>query len=274
MRTTAKRVVAVALALLGLVLGAGGAWFATQLGSTGTATFTTQPPDTRAVVLTPSMLGRVDATVKVSASAAEGDVWIGVARPSDAQAALADGAHREAIGVEVSGWVLTTATRGSGELSAMSRGDVWHEQVTGPGTQSLSLEQANAPETVVISAGDGTIKQVTVAYTRKAWFVQSVVAAIIGLFLMLAGALLWRLRLGGADDAAADESPVPVPSAVEMAPTPTRRSSPLSKVPWPGRQASAADPDDLDDLDDDYTVPRRDLGDPQAADEAKKEEQA
>ena len=83
MRTIAKRVVAVALAVIGLVLGAGGVWFATQLGTTGTATFQTRPPDTGAVVLTPSMLGRVDATVTISAAAADdSEVWIGVARPS------------------------------------------------------------------------------------------------------------------------------------------------------------------------------------------------
>ncbi len=274
MRTTAKRVVAVALAVIGLVLGAGGVWFATQLGTTGTATFQTRPPATNAVVLTPSMLGRVDATVTVSASAADdAEVWIGVARPSDAQAALADGRHREAIGVELSGWVLTTTTRGSADLAAISRGDVWHEQVTGTGAQSLSLDQANAPETVVITAGEGSIEQVSVSYTRKAWFVQSVLAAIVGAFLVIAGALLWRLRLGGTPRGDDPATPVPVPAPYEMAPTPARRSSPLSKVPWPGR-ASATGELESPASDARPDSPHPDSARPPAADQAPTEDKA
>ncbi len=286
MRTIAKRVVAVALAVIGLVLGAGGVWFATQLGTTGTATFQTRPPDTGAVVLTPSMLGRVDATVTISAAAADdSEVWIGVARPSDAQAAIADGRHREATGVELSGWALTTTTRGSADLAAISRGDVWHEQVTGAGTQSLNLDQANAPETVVISAAEGNIEQVSVSYTRKAWFVQSVLAAIVGGFLVIAGVLLWRLRLGDSPQGAGPATPVPVPAPYEMAPAPARRSSPLSKVPWPGRPAAAGAVESPDVASDtrlgrahtDSGLPDSDLPDsarPTAADQAPTEDKA
>ncbi|HOT57147.1 MAG TPA: hypothetical protein PL014_08395, partial [Ornithinibacter sp.] len=72
MTTIVKSVVGALLAVLGLVLTVIGAWFATQLGSSGTAQFTARPATTDPVIIRPSVLNRVESDVVVTATPAEG----------------------------------------------------------------------------------------------------------------------------------------------------------------------------------------------------------
>ena len=72
MTTTLKRAAAVLSAVLGLTLTIGGLWLATRVGTSSTATFTGKPQSAGAVLLTPQVLNRLDADVRITATAQGG----------------------------------------------------------------------------------------------------------------------------------------------------------------------------------------------------------
>ncbi|QKE84116.1 hypothetical protein [Arthrobacter sp. NEB 688] len=219
MLRTLTRVAGALAALVGLALTATGVWFAAALGGSGTAEFTTKPSPGAPVVITPDVLNRVDADVSVSATPSRGaSLWMARANPSDASAVLGDGRRVEVTGVSVRDWALTTAGRGTGEPAETGTADLWRQQDDAEGPVSLTVEQADAPESVVIAATGGSVEQVTLTVVDKRWFVESVVAALVGLFLLAAGAVaLWPRRSRPA--AAAPDVPAP-PSADAPAPEP------------------------------------------------------
>ena len=115
MFTLVKRLLGALLALAGLALTVVGAWFAVQLGSSGTAEFNARPGTTDPVLVRPAVLNRVDADVVVRATPADGaTVWMALANPSDAAAVVGDARHVEVTGVDVREWTLLTRTTGSG----------------------------------------------------------------------------------------------------------------------------------------------------------------
>ena len=199
------------LALAGLALTVVGVWFAVALGGDGTAVFTARPDTGDAVVLPPDVLNRVDADVTVTATPSAGaTLWMARANPSDADAVLGETPRVEATGVEVRDWVLTTTTSGSGEAARLGVADLWRQQDQADGPVSLTVEQADAPETVVVSAGDGRVETLTLTVADKRWFVQSVVAALVGLFLLAAGVLMaWPRRRRRTPSAPAVRSSAP-----------------------------------------------------------------
>src|SRR6478735_10110422 len=120
MATIVKRVVGVLLALVGLALTVVGVWFATQLGTSGTAEFAVHPATADPVVVGPDVLNRVDADVVVTAPpTAGGSVWMALANPSDATAVLGGSQHVAVTGVSVSDWALLTTTTGTGTAPAL-----------------------------------------------------------------------------------------------------------------------------------------------------------
>lgn len=199
MPTLAKRVVGALLALVGLVLGATGLWYAFHLGGSGTATFTTTASGTNPIVVPQTVLNRVDDVVKVTVTPREGGtVWLAAATPSDAKAVLGKTAHTTVTGVSTQPWKLESEPVGAGAAPALASTDVWRNTETGEGAVSMTIEQANAPETVIAQATKGQLERVDVTWERKSWFVQSVIAALVGLFLLLSGlSLLWSSRGGG-----------------------------------------------------------------------------
>ena len=196
MTTIVKSVVGALLAVLGLVLTVIGAWFATQLGSSGTAQFIARPATTDPVIIRPSVLNRVESDVVVTATPAEGaTVWMALANPSDAADVLGDARIVSATGVGVRDWVLLTRTVGSGEPPALGLADLWRQQDSAQGPVTLTVKQAQAPEALVIASEGGTLETVTFTVTDKTWFVEAVVAVLAGLFLVVAGvALAWPSR--------------------------------------------------------------------------------
>ena len=127
MATIVKRVVGALLALLGLALTVVGTWFATQLGSSGTAEFTVRPSTAEPVVIGPDVLNRVDADVVVTATPIDGgSVWMALANPSDATALLGDAKHLTVTGVSVADWALRTASTGSGAAPELGAADILH----------------------------------------------------------------------------------------------------------------------------------------------------
>ena len=195
MATIVKRVVGALLALVGLALTVVGVWFATQLGSSGTAQFTVRPATDDPVVIGPDVLNRVDADVTVTATPTEGgSVWMALANPSDAKAVVGSSEHVAVTGVSVRDWALLTTTTGSGTAPALVAADLWRQQDDAQGPVSLTVQQSGAPETLVVTAEEGRLDGVTMTVVDKSWFVEAVVAALVGLFLLVAGVLLLTSR--------------------------------------------------------------------------------
>lgn len=256
MAVHAKRVIAGLLALLGLLLTGGGLWLATQIGPSGATTFTMTPSRPGAVLVTPAVLNRLDGDIVVTATAAKGDapVWMGRATPSDADLIVGSTPATRLTGFSVrDGWVLRSAPSGEGDVPDFAKADLWREFVSGAGKQTLVVSPDEAPETVVISADGGQVGPVSVTVERKAWFVQSLLAAVVGLALLATGILLWRSRLGSRPDStvprrasATKESvqptAVPTPEPSEQAPQASARRLDEHQGPPPAAETPGGEP--------------------------------
>lgn len=245
MPTLAKRVVGALLALLGLVVTAFGLWFALHLGGSGTATFSSPVTGTTPVLVPQTVLNRTDGDVTVTATPRSGGTaWLAATTPSDAEAVLGQTAHTTVTGVSTRPWELLSRTTGTGAAPALSGSDVWRNTETGTGAVSMTIEQADAPESVIVQASKGEIASVEVTWERKSWFVQSTIVALVGLFLLLSGlSLLWSSRgTRRPEGGTGDPTPAPDPSqpaaqpsappAVQPAAPPAARTAP-HPVPRP-----------------------------------------
>lgn len=198
MSTLIQRVAGVVLALLGLAAAVVGGWFLANLGTSGTATFTAEPGQ-RVVVLDPDVLNRVDHPVAVTATG-EGELWSGTARPSDVEALLGDGARAEVTGVEVRDWALATGEVGSGEAVDPGGLDIWQESTTAAGELERTIDQADAPQTLVVAAPEGSeIDSVTMTIEDGGWGTIALTTLVVGVLLLAAGlVLLVRTRSAAA----------------------------------------------------------------------------
>ena len=207
MPTLATRALLAALTAIGLVLLVIGAWFTGNLGSSGSATFTTRPPAGSVVVLEPSVLSRIDRPVTVKAVVADaGPVFIGVAGPADAKAFVGGADRTTVTGAHVRDWTLETSRSGAGPAPELAGADIWRQVRDGRGTVRVTLDQDRAPESVVIATADGQaadLTSLTVTIERRTWFFQALLAALVGLLATVAGAAgLWHdVRHRGKDDA-------------------------------------------------------------------------
>lgn len=190
MSTLILRVTGTVLALLGLVAVVIGGWFLAALGTSGTATFTAEP-DQRVVVLDPDVLNRVDAPIEVTATGG-GTVWAGVARPSDAEALLGDGARAEATGVDIGDWALTTTKVGTGEPVDAGSLDIWRASTSDTGTATTTIDQDGAPQTLVVTASEGErIEQVELVVSDDRWATTAIVLVVGGVLALLIGIVLF-----------------------------------------------------------------------------------
>ena len=209
MVTIVKRVVGALLAVVGLALTVVGVWFATQLGSSGSAEFTARPDTTDPVLIRPDVLNRVDADVVVTATPGEdGSVWMALANPSDATAVLGPARHVDVTGVSVRDWVLETTVRGTGAATELGAADLWRQQDEASGPATLTVQQSEAPETLVVATRGAPLRSLTFTVVDKTWFVEAVVAALVGLFLLVVGVvLLWPRRHSRTADVAVPAVP-------------------------------------------------------------------
>jgi hypothetical protein len=196
-----KRAALGVLTLAGLVLAGAGLWFLSHLGLSGSASFSAKPSSNRIVVLDPSVLNRVDSPVTITARARDGgEVWIGRATPSDAASLVGKAAATSITGVSVGGWQLETAQRGSGTAPGLSSADLWRQQAAGTGSATVTLQQENAPETVVVATASGKpadLTELTVQWERQVWSLEAIAALVLGLLLAAAGVFgLVRTRTG------------------------------------------------------------------------------
>ena len=195
MLTIVLRVVGALLALAGLALTVVGAWFATQVGSSGTAEFTTSPGTVDPVVIRPDVLNRVDSDLVVTATPATGgSAWMAQANPSDAAAVVSGSRHLTVTGVSVEDWSLRTSARGTGAVAELGAADLWRVQDDADGPVTVTVRQENAPETLVVVTEGAPLRSLTVSVTDKRWFVEAVIAALVGLFLIGAGATMMLSR--------------------------------------------------------------------------------
>lgn len=195
MSTLILRVAGTVLALLGLVGIIVSGWFLAAIGTSGTATFTTQP-DQRVVVLEPDVLNRLDAPVEVTATG-EGTLWAGTARPSDVEALLGESTRTKVTGVDVSEWALTTTETGKKAPADTATLDIWQSSVSDKGSVTATIDQAEAPQSLVISAPEGaqvTDLEFTVSDTR--WSTTAIVVLVVSLLVVLSGLVVVALSTG------------------------------------------------------------------------------
>jgi hypothetical protein len=192
----AKRASMAALTVIGLVLLVVGLWFTIHLGKSGSATFRATPRG-GVVVFEPSVLNRVNQPVTVTATAApRARLWVGAASPSDVRAVVAGAERTEVTGAHVLSWSLRTTHEGTGPAPDLATADIWHHGRTGTGTVRLHIDQADAPEAVVVSGVGGAptdVHGVTLTVHKRTWFFQSLLTALVGLLATIAGAVgLWQ----------------------------------------------------------------------------------
>lgn len=175
--------------LVGLALTVLGAWFAVILGPHGTATFTATALEP--VVIGPSTLNRVSAPAMVSATAASGPVFLGAAVPQDATDAVGQAKHEDVVVAEFPARTLRLATSGTAAMPDPSGFHVWRAT----GQDRLTVAQDEAPQSVLVYATKGGPVNVSVTFARSTWFLQSLVALVVGLIVMaFAGGWLWQQR--------------------------------------------------------------------------------
>lgn len=199
MRTILVRAFAGLLALAGIAALAVGIWLVGAVDSDGTATLSANPDD-ELVVLTPQVLNRVDHPVTIRATG-DGELWAGLARPSDVESLLADSARTEVGGADIRDWALTTTDRAGDPDAATVRPDraeIWQRTSSGDGTIEVVIDQEEAPQTLVLSAPDGSVSSLDLSATDGSWFTTALVLLIGGAVLLLAAIalLVWSLRAG------------------------------------------------------------------------------
>ena len=197
-----KRLVGVLLVVAGLVPLILGTWFASQLGSAGSARFTLPDPGADPVLITPQVLNRTDLPVRIEVEAP--NAVVGVATPSDITAILGTATRAEITGVKVSDWSLTSATTGTGAPAGLGEIELWRERSEIKGDGALSVTQQTAPESVLIVPGKDGLEKVTLTWAHDTWFYQALVLAAAGGLLSTVG---WLLVRPGRRTATKEQSP-------------------------------------------------------------------
>jgi hypothetical protein len=214
----ARRIAVALAALVGLALVVFGAWFAFLLGPKGTATF--QATSNAPLVIGPNVLNRVQAPVTVSANAGSGPVFIGTAVPQDVDELVGQSKHNVVASAAFPARTLTIEQLGSGDLADPSDSHIW--RATGEG--SITVTQDQAPQSVLVYPTQGGSVDVDISVARNTWFLQSLVALVVGLIVLaFAGGWLWQnWRTPPAAEAAAEETPsTPTQPTHEPAKDPT-----------------------------------------------------
>lgn len=213
----ARRIAVAVAAVLGLALAVFGAWFAFVLGLKGTAAFhaTSNAP----LVIGPNVLNRVNAPVTVSANAASGPVFLGAAVPQDADEVVAKAKHNFVASASFPARTLTIEQLGSGDVADPTESHVWRS--TGEG--SITVTQDQAPQSVLVYPTQGGSFDVDVTVARNTWFLQSLVALVVGLIVItFAGGWLWQSWRPAPEGG----EPVADPSVPAVAPTPEAEQRP------------------------------------------------
>jgi hypothetical protein len=198
----ARRLAVAVAALLGLALAVFGAWFAFVLGPKGTAAF--HASSNAPLVLGPNVLNRVNAPVTVSAESASGPVFVGAAVPQDVDELVGTSKHNVVAYASFPARTLTIEQLGSADLPDPSESHVWRS--TGEG--SIAVGQEQAPQAVLVYPTKGGSFDVAVTVARNTWFLQSLVALVVGLIVVaFAGGWLWQSWRAAPEGGESSETP-------------------------------------------------------------------
>lgn len=190
-----RRWAAVLAALLGLALTVVGAWFAAVVGPSGTVSFSATSSDP--VLVPASVLNRVaePVTVHVDGSGSQ-PVWMGVGADADAAAVVGSATHQLAVGAAFPESQLQLEGSGTGLLADPRGLDVWAATFGSDKSATTVLEQNAAPQAVLVVPPTGEAASVTVSFSRRAWFYQSLTLLVVGLVVLsfAAGVLIAHRR--------------------------------------------------------------------------------
>ena len=190
-----KRWAAVLAALLGLALTVVGAWFAAVVGPSGTVSFSATSSDP--VLVPASVLNRVaePVTVHVDGSGSQ-PVWMGVGADADAAEVVGSATHQLAVGAAFPESQLQLEGSGTGLLADPRGLDVWAATFGSDKSATTVLEQNAAPQAVLVVPPTGEAASVTVSFSRRAWFYQSLTLLVVGLVVLsfAAGVLIAHRR--------------------------------------------------------------------------------
>lgn len=216
----ARRLVVALLAVLGLALTVLGAWFAIMLGPKGTATFSAT--GNQATLIGPNTLNRVAVPVTVTAHAASGPVFLGAATPKDATDAVGQAKHEVVVSAAFPARTLQLEQLGTGTLEDPSSYHVWRTT----GTDTVTLTQDQAPQAVLVYPTKGGPVDVSVSYSRTAWFLEALAALVVGLVVLaFAAGWLWQHRHPDEDTEPPGARPAPVGARSPIRPAPPRSQS-------------------------------------------------
>ena len=122
----------------------------------------------RWVLLTPRCSNRLDADVRITATAqGGGKVWLGATTPSDAKAVLGDSA------LEASGRSCPVACSLSGPPGGATPAIGQADLAQGTGSTSMTVDQTLHPTRSSSRREQGKVATVSIAVQRKAWSAQS-----------------------------------------------------------------------------------------------------
>ncbi|MEP7191770.1 MAG: hypothetical protein ABI903_02775 [Actinomycetota bacterium] len=201
MPASTRRVAGAVLAAMGIILLVAGAWIIVTLGPSGEARFSATSNAPGTVVVPSDVLNTVDVPVHVTATRGDGGaVRLLVGASADARAILTTSAVSTVNAVHYPAGRLGLHASGAGALGDVSGADVWRLAAAGAGSATLVVDQARAPETMVITSGDSSaLKDVTVTLTwaNHAWFFEALAMATLGAVLAVFSFNdLWQGRAG------------------------------------------------------------------------------
>ena len=235
MVTIVKRVVGALLALAGLALTVVGVWFATQLGTSGTAEFTVRPATTDPVRrparrAQPGRRGRRRHGDPGRRRRRCGWRW---PTPPTRPRCSVSARHVEVTGVSVRDWaLLTRTTRHRCGARARRRRPVAPAGRRRRARSPSRCSRTRRPRRSSSRPRVAPLESLTLTVTDKTWFVEAVVAALVGLFLLVVGVVLL----------VAPSPPPPRPTS-PAGPTPPRRDpAPRRAAGRRGRPSDAARP--------------------------------
>ena len=209
MPASTRRAIGAVVAAIGIIVVVLGAWVVVKLGPSGEAQFSATAKAPGAVVVPPGVLNAVDVPVRVTATRRDGgSVRVVTAQSTDARTLLATAAVSTVGALHYPAGTMDLRASGTGDLTDISTSDVWRLAAKQAGTAALVVDQARAPETLVVTSGDATaLRDVTVTLTwaDRAWFFEALAAATIGAVLA-AFALndLWQGRVLAVQSASAE----------------------------------------------------------------------
>ncbi len=188
-----KRLLSVVLVLAGIAATVVGGWFTSRVGTTGTATFTLRPTSSAPLILEPTLLNQLTTETVVTITPSTGhEVWVGSGGLADTRAAVGSAELVHADGVDVRDGRIVTSTTGQGAAKAVTSADLWRRVERSSTTPiTWTIAQGQSPDSLLV-VGDRPPAEVSVSWTRKSWFFQSLVLALLGVIAVGAGLLLLR----------------------------------------------------------------------------------